>query len=307
VQVVGKALQKLAPAELWAGNGVVRFQVNRRANGRLAPLAVQDRLYGPVQPDVPVLQVRGADGAVRALVFGYACHATVLNGYEWCGDYPGFAQIALEKAFPGATALFVQGCAGDQNPLPRRSVPLARQYGRELAVAVQRVLEEPMHRLKPLLRTAYREVDLAFDPPPSQEALRRLARDAEEDWQKGWAERMLRRYERGESFPRTYPYPVQVWRLGDQLLVALGGEPVIDYALELKWILGQRTFVFGYSNDVMAYIPSARVLREGGYEGATSQMVYDLPSTWRADLQVRIIDAVLNLARQVGAEPEAEG
>ena len=69
--------------------------------------------------------------------FGYACHPTVLDGYEWSGDYPGFAQIELEKSYPGTVAMFFQGTGADMNPLPRRTVPLAQQYGEELAAAVQ--------------------------------------------------------------------------------------------------------------------------------------------------------------------------
>lgn len=63
--------------------------------------------------------------------------------------------------------------------------------------------------------------------------------------------------------------------------MGLGGEVVIEYSIVLKQIFGQDIFVLGYSNDVMAYIPSATILGEGGYEGATSQMVYGLPGTWK--------------------------
>jgi len=135
VALVGKALENMQPATLSSGNGVVRFQVNRR-NNPSATLARQTDLNGPNDYAVPVLQVRGENGDVLALLFGYACHATVLNGYEWSGDYPGFAQLALEERFPGATAMFFQGAGADQNPLPRRTVPLAWQYGQELAAAV---------------------------------------------------------------------------------------------------------------------------------------------------------------------------
>ena len=52
-------------------------------------------------------------------MFGYSCHTTALSGYQINGDYAGYAQEALEKRYPGVTALFVQGCGGDANPLPR--------------------------------------------------------------------------------------------------------------------------------------------------------------------------------------------
>src|SRR5690606_39897908 len=74
----------------------------------------------------------------------------------WSGDYVGFAQIALEKAYPGTTALFFQGAGGDQNPLPRRTVALAEQYGNTLAAAVERVVKEEMRPLSPQDRKSTR-------------------------------------------------------------------------------------------------------------------------------------------------------
>ena len=71
--------------------------------------------------------------------------------------------------------------------------------------------------------------------------------------------------------------------LGDQILwVALGGEVVIDYDLRLKKELPDESpvWVTGYANDVMAYIPSARVLKEGGYEADSSQIYYGMPGKW---------------------------
>jgi len=61
----------------------------------------------------------------------------------------------------------------------------------------------------------------------------------------------------------------------------------------------------GYSNDVMSYIPSARILREGGYEGSQAQIVYGLPATWKADIEAVITNEVLKLADQAGfSQPE---
>ena len=68
--------------------------------------------------------------------------------------------------------------------------------------------------------------------------------------------------------PSSVPYPILVWRFGPDLtLVALSGEVCVDYALRLKRELGpERTWVAGYANQVPCYIPSDRVLAEGGYE-----------------------------------------
>jgi len=94
---------------------------------------------GVPKPDhaVPVLTVTRPGGKLEAVLFGYACHPTTLSFQTWCGDYPGFAQLELEASHPGATAMFVNTCGGDQNPLPRRSVELCQRYGQMLAAARQ--------------------------------------------------------------------------------------------------------------------------------------------------------------------------
>jgi len=90
------------------------------------------------------------------------------------------------------------------------------------------------------------------------------------DYLKRSAKELLRRLERGETLKASYPYPCQVWKLGDQAIMALGGELLVEYAIELKKAFGPDIFVMGYSNDIMAYIPSETVLKEGGYEGTRS-------------------------------------
>jgi neutral ceramidase len=306
VRVIGQAFDNMTSAELNAANGVVRFQVNRR-NNNAKTLSAQSDLNGPNDFAVPVLQARRRDGNLLATVFGYACHPTVLSSYQWSGDYPGFAQLALEDKFPGATALFFQGCGADQNPLPRRSLNLARQYGQELAAAVERVIHDECESLASDLRTGYTEVDLAFTEHPTQQTLQKIAADSTVNYKQKWAQKMLNKLNNGESLPTSYPYPIQIWKLGDQSIFALGGEVVVDYAITLKRLFGQNAFVMGYCNDVMGYIPSVRVLREGGYEGVTSQIVYDLPGTWKADIEAKIIYTILQLAKETGIElPESQ-
>ena len=167
VTLVGNALKSMVPVQLYAKNGVTRFQVNRRNNTE-AKLLFQTELKGPNDYAVPVIKVLNAKGDLMAVVFGYACHNTVLDIYQWSGDYAGFAQIELEKSHPGITALFIEGAGADQNPLPRRTIPLAQQYGRELADAVERVLNEDMRNLPSVLSTAYSEIRFTICQPANQ-------------------------------------------------------------------------------------------------------------------------------------------
>jgi hypothetical protein len=161
------------------------------------------------------------------------------------------------------------------------------------------VLQEKMPRVASTLVTAYREVDVPLAPLPGKADYERMAHDLT-GYQKRWAERMQQKVARGESLPTSYPYPLQVWKLGNQNIFCLGGELVVGYAIELKKVFGLNSFVFGYSNDVMAYIPTTTILREGGYEGQSSQMVYGLPTTWSADIESVILYETIRLAREAG-------
>ena len=266
VGVVGAALHNMAPAGVKFGQSFAAIAVNRRRaypNSRARTTQVD--------PDVPVMTVTGTDGALKAILVGYACHATVLNLYQVSGDWPGYAQEDIEKAHPGAVALFMQGAGADANPLPRRSVELARLYGQVLAAAVEDVLRGPMRTVEGPIRTSYEIVQVPFHHLPTLDELRkqypvrprpRLAR---------WMDAL----ERGEKLPSYYPYAVQVWQYGASLkFIALAGEVVSDYSLRLKAQYGwDNTWVAGYSNDVFGYTPSARVLREGGYEADQSGYV----------------------------------
>ena len=151
VETVGKALADLAPARLAAGQGSAGFAVNRRNNlePSVPKLIAEGALKGPVDHSVPVLAVCRPDGTLKAVLFGYACHNTVMDFYQWCGDYAGFAQLALEKSHPDANAMFFIGCGADQNALPRRQIELAERYGNMLAAAVEEALLAPPRTLSP--------------------------------------------------------------------------------------------------------------------------------------------------------------
>ena len=306
-QAAQEAAASLAPAQVYWGQGQATFAVNRRNNREadVPRLRREGKLRGPVDHRVPVLVVRSPQGKLRAVVAGYACHATVLSFYLWSGDYPGFFQIALEKDHPGAVAMFVAGCGGDQNPLPRRKVEYAKEYGRRLADAVNRVLKGNLRELKPRLAFQYREIPLALAHVPSRQELQRDLQ-SKNVYIVRRAKLLLEQLDREGRIPGEYPYPVQSWLLGDELVwVFLGGEVVVDFSLRLHRELGPPLWVAGYSNDVMAYIPSLRVLREGGYEGARAMIYYGLPSPWASDVEARIVEEVHRQAQALGRKVQS--
>lgn len=303
VAMVGEALKDLAPAQLKMGEGQATFAVNRRNNKEadVAKLIESGTpLAGPVDHAVPVLTVTRPDGKLAAILFGYACHPTTLSFLTWCGDYPGFAQVELEKSHSGTMAMFVNTCGGDQNPLPRRSVELCQKYGKMLAVGVEEALQKPLKPVSSGLRTSFELIDLPYLSVVSREELTTLMQDGNAIKAR-WATRLRKKLDEGGKFESAYPYPLHAWRLGKEMLViGMGAETVVDYALRFKREFGSGTWVCGYADDMISYIPSRRVWEEGGYEGGTFLYEYGRPAfRWNGDIEDRISAGVHKLVKQV--------
>ena len=177
---------------------------------------------------------------------------------------------------------------------------MAEQYGLELAAAVYRVLESDMKELSPQLSVSYSEVNIGMvGAPPCGEELEEIiaGKTDHPNYLRQRAKVLLDQINEGNELKKDYPYPVQVWAVGEQPLFAFGGELLVGYAIELKRIFGDDIFVFGYSNDVMGYIPTVTVLREGGYEGNRSPY---FTNPWEANIEYLIIEAAQKLAKEVG-------
>jgi neutral ceramidase len=292
---IARAVTTLKPATLSFEQGYAGFAVNRRRVGH--------REYpGPVDQDVPVLAVKGSDGRFIAILFGYACHNTILDDYTIHGDYAGYAQHDLEQRFPGAVALFVQGGGADSNPLPRRKPEHLDRYGATLADAVEGVIKAKMKPVAGPIAAALEFPPVAFEGPFDharweQEAASKDARVADH------GKRMLAVLSRGGKIPETRPYAVEAWRFGDNLtMIALAGELTVDYALKFKKRYGpDTTWIAGYSNDVFGYIPSLRVWKEGGYEGGEAFRFSIFPGRLNADIEDRITTAVERVVAKVQA------
>jgi len=243
--------------------------------------------------------VKDTKNALKAVLFGYACHSTTLGFYQFCGDYSGFAKRYLEEAHPGVTALFMAGCGGDQNPYPRGELELCKQHGRALANGVETALQTNARAVRGPLRAALEDVVLTFAPPPGREQLEKEAQ-SKDKWERQHAEALLDELKKTGEIRTTYPVPVQVVRFGDDLLlVALPGEVVVDYSLRLKSELaGPAVWVAGYSNDVFGYLPSLRVIEEGGYEGGGAMRYTTFPGPLAKPVEELVVEKVHELVKK---------
>ena len=276
------AIKQIRPARLHFGKGRVTFAKNRRTEG------------GPVDHDLPVLIARSLDGTARMVLANYACHCTTLQGDRNLihGDWSGVAQAALEKGHPGLTALVSIGCGADSNPFPRGKPELAEAHGQELAREVTSMLQKSLEELTAPLDLRAQNFELPFDPLPDRQEWEKRAK---EPGIVGFhARKNLSRLDRGEGLPGALPYRVQTWTFGKQLaMVFLPGEVVIDYVRRLKREFDpERLWVSGYANWVPCYIPSVRILKEGGYEAESSLWYYDQPARLSTNTENLIISAV---------------
>ncbi len=297
------ALKDLQPARLMFGRGNAGFAANRRAfTAKGVNFGVNPT--GPVDHVVPVLRVEGTNGLPLAIVFGYACHCTTLGPdfYKVCGDWATYAQEHIETAYPGATALCIIGCGADANPEPRGKLWMSRQHGLAMAGAVARVLNEPMKPVGGLIVTAFERVNLPLSELPPKEEFAKKAADKNLAVSR-FGKRFLDMLERGEKPITSYPCPVQVLRFGrDLTLVALGGEVVVDYSHRLKRELpDERLWVAAYCNDVFAYVPSMRILTEGGYEAEFNLIYYGIPSKFAPAVEDTLVKKVLELTARTKA------
>jgi len=304
-----RALSDLKPARLRFERGQANFGVNRRVLRKDGEYDFGANPSGIADPDVPILRVESPDGAPRAVLFTYACHCTTIrNGHEgfyhYHPDYAGVAAEQIEQQLPGVTAIYVTGCAGEIDPQPQGGVKQAELHGQALAAGVLGVVNNKrLRRIRGALRASYQEIGLPLMPAPSRQKYIELSASPNR-YRQRHARYILAQMEAGK-LPTEVPLPIQIWQIGKDLtIVALAGEVGVDYAVRLKKELGaDRTWAVAYANEVPCYIPSERVLKEGGYEagwdhdqgpgvpGGTGNILF---YGWAAPLAEGVEDRIFN-------------
>ena len=281
------ALKNRKPALIAWGQGQAFFAANRRTIG------------GPVDVALPMLRVTDIDGTLRGVFVNYACHGTTLEEInELNADWIGEANRMIEANHPGCISMIALGCGADADPKPRGSMEHVKEHGKEISDNVDKLLVSNLQPLTSVPRGQMKWVKLPFSNVPSVPELIKLTEARKKTTLKAYyARTALDRIERGESLPTEVSLPIQVWNFGNELLmVSLGGEVVVDYAIRLKNEIGaEHLWINAYSNDVPCYIASKRVIREGGYEADFSMYCYDKPSPLKEEAEDIIVNAVHDL------------
>ncbi len=293
-QVALAALDNRKPAFVAWGQGTVNFAMNRRVikDGKwVGHGQVPD---GPVEHSMPLMRITNTAGKLRSVLVGYGCHGTTLiyDKNTVHGDWIGEAQRIMEENHPGIIALVAQGCGGNADPAKRNTLEYAAMHGKSIADEADRLLKTNLIPLTvpPVVRT--KKIQLPFDHVPDAEEFIAMT---EEGGAKGHnAEVHLERIVRGVPIETALTYPIECFSFGDKLaMLFLGGEVTAEYSLRLKKELGaDRLWINAYTNDVKAYIPTKKMIPEGGYEVEGSMYYYDHPFRFSDTIENRIIKAV---------------
>jgi len=310
IAVARAALAARQPARLSWGQGTVGFAANRRVlkDGKWVGFGVE--AGGPVDHGLPVLAAHDLQGRLIAVVANYACHCTTLTGEfnQISGDWAGYARESIERSFPGAVGIITIGCGADANPAPRGAVEMAVRHGEAIAVEVRRLLATELTPIAPQLDCRMRTLTLELEAIPDRVQWEERAR---QPGVVGYhARQQLRKLDQADEISKTVPYPIATWvfgarlsdgaarptRIGDLAMVFLSGEVVVDYATRLRNELdASRLWITAYANTVPCYIPSKRVLNEGGYEVDTSMLYYGIAGRFRDEVEDSIVDTVQKL------------
>ncbi len=293
VEVISQAYQTRRGATLAWGIGRVHFGGNRRLIADRTWRGFGFQSDGPVDHSLPVLVARDEDGQPLAIWTSYACHCTTIGGDNLIhGDWAGCAAEFLERDFPGCVALVGIGCGADVGPVPSGSISIAQTHGDEVRQQIKKMMAGELRALNSAPRIQRQTIKLPLEPLPPLGHWQQMADQA--GFEGVHARRQLERLRTGQPLTTELDYDITTWSFGDELhCVFLPGEVSVDYAVRLKSELDwSRLWLQAWSKDVPCYIPSRRLLTEGGYESDFSMIYYDQPSRFQPEVEDRIVAAV---------------
>jgi Neutral/alkaline non-lysosomal ceramidase, N-terminal len=302
------ANSQLEPVAIKAASGRFTLGTNRRLRRPDGHIQLAANYAGVADAEAKVLGVYRRDGRPLVFVMNYPCHGVVLceDNLLYSRDWMGFAMDEIERAGGAAEgaartpiAIFLQGATGNIDPRFRGSFEVAAEHGRAMArallaglatapaiesaeIATRRI---DLHlKLKDLDGALQAARDCAAQTETSLKAHRgdgfQLKRLRDHHDQSIAALRMLevldeqnRRDRRVDAARGEMATQLLLITLGDIALVGIPGEPFVEFGLALKSNpYFEHTFVVGYANDLIGYIPTREAYPLGGYEVDTARI-----------------------------------
>jgi hypothetical protein len=278
---------------------------------------------GPLDRSLPVLRLRDATGALRAVIVSYACHPTVLgaDNLEITADFPHYLRQAIEAAHPGVIAIYLNGCTGDVNighsaqaswstaANATRTFDNARRLGERIAEAA---LAAPETVVGETVKAAERLVELDLERRegdldsagaawqaeyPSANPTRQILLD---HWI-AWAGRFR------ATPPGSWLGRVACLDWGGIAVLALPGEIFAESALSIRAAgMGQAGFVLSYAEGTPGYIPPRSEYAHGGYEVDEAHRFIGMPGAFAPGSAERLVDGAKALTNMLNLQAAPE-
>jgi hypothetical protein len=331
IEAIDDAINNMMPATLrYCEYMCTSVGINRRNSPTFDPI-FGPNFKEPVDHRAQVLAAESVrDKKLVAAMVKYACHPVTTGPAGMGPDYPGFMRIFVEKKHPGAVVVFMQGCAGDvrvqlvdddvttfvagkakdfgkevkegDSEFIGDGLEKAKQFGKDLGMAVEWALSKPGNKIKGPVRANYKVIELPIKKLDRQYYVEATKKD-EESWVR-WGNHFLKKLDNGELIKRTQNYRIQTLAFGrkskNQLVItALQGETFTEYGYKIaEKLKPAKSIVLGYSNDMASYVPTARGLREGGYESNAFHHYCSVPGPYEESVEKKIIETAVRLAKR---------
>jgi neutral ceramidase len=302
IQLVSQAAASLQPARLGAASGWCAVGINRRERMPGNRIELGRNYFGVFDTELGVIRVEGAGGAPIAALVNYACHPVCLmaDNYLLSADYPGFARHMLEDRLGGGMALFFNGACGNVNPreaavnhgmVSGSNFGTAARAGANVAAEAARVWRKAAPTDGVTLSFARRTISLPTNYDRALKAAEQALADTErqaagpapdESPYVTWrtrpnpqrAKTRLARVREKGSAPVTCE--IQVIRVGAIAFLGWPGEIFCELGMAAKEGSPFRpTYVIGYANGSIGYVPTPEAFGEGGYEANVAAHLAD--------------------------------
>ena len=274
------ARKSVKPVDVQIFEGTSDVAINRRGTNKLGKISILPNPKGPIDENLWVLKLTPKDGSAPAVVFSYACHAVIVYGYAYTGisaDFPGVARNALREHLGAGTHVqFVQGFAGNVRPRAVANAQMngfgggnpdkLKKAGTDLANDVMAALKGKGDTIKPDFAAATDRPFLARDNPPPRDTYEKMKTETNA-YTRAAAEYWLKAYDTGEGFAKGDAWPFGLIRFDKKhWIVFSAGEPVVEWRPKIaKWLGSRKVVTFGYCESA-TYLPTDKLLPEGGYE-----------------------------------------
>jgi hypothetical protein len=293
VQAIGQQLpilyNRLEECELSWGKVEAQIGVSRRLK-KDGKVIFAPNPEGYYDKDSPFILLHMLKTDKKVLWVNHGCHPTGLGSENVISaDYPGYMRNALKSNGVVDGVMFLQGGAGSTRETVSTNGDVrfcenstgAKEKGEFLATQIMNGLEKGLQPVKGSVFCTRRQITLPLKPTPPPNVLAQVRNNQGTDvLVREWANIILNRFPNGH-FPTRLAMEVQLVSVGDKVLfVALPGEPVAELARDLRRLTSNpdSTFVLGYTNGLIGYLPTDTMIEEGGYETEASQFIYILPS-----------------------------